>query len=1462
MRIQKRRTHVENILRILLPPIMILSLILPTPPIHAEESAAPQVYLSILATTDIHANMMDYDYYSDKETADFGLARTAQLIQKHREQNPNTLLVDNGDLIQGNPLGEYAVKYQKDDIISGAKTHPIIGVMNALKYDAGTLGNHEFNYGLDFLDGTIKGADFPIVNANVKTTSGENRYTPYMINEKTLIDENGNEQKVKVGYIGFVPPQIMTWDKKNLEGQVQVQDIVESANETIPKMKAEGADVIIALAHTGIEKQSQSSGAENAVFDLATKTKGIDAIISGHQHGLFPSAEYAGVAQFNVEKGTINGIPVVMPSSWGKYLGVIDLKLEKAEGSWKVADSKGSIESIAGNVTSRNETVTNIIQQTHQNTLEYVRKPVGKTEADINSFFAQVKDDPSIQIVTDAQKWYAEKEMKDTEYKNLPILSAGAPFKAGGRNGANYYTNIPAGDLAIKNVGDLYLYDNTVQIVKLTGSEVKDWLEMSAGQFNQIDPAKGGDQALLNENFRSYNFDVIDGVTYQVDVTKPAKYNENGKVINADSSRIINLSYEGKPISPSQEFLVVTNNYRASGGGGFPHLTSDKIVHGSAVENRQVLMDYIIEQKTVNPKADNNWSIAPVSGTNLTFESSLLAKPFADKADDVAYVGKSANEGYGVYKLQFDDDSNPGPPKDGLWDLTVMHTNDTHAHLDDAARRMTKINEVRSETNHNILLDAGDVFSGDLYFTKWNGLADLKMMNMMGYDAMTFGNHEFDKGPTVLSDFLSGNSATVDPANRYHFEAPEFPIVSANVDVSNEPKLKSFVKKPQTFTAGEKKEAGIHPYILLDVDGEKVAVFGLTTEDTATTSSPGKSIVFNDAFETAQNTVKAIQEEEQVNKIIALTHIGHNRDLELAKKVKGIDLIIGGHTHTLVDKMEVVNNEEPTIVAQAKEYGQFLGRVDVAFDENGVVQTDKSNQSVLPIDEHTEENAEAKQELDQFKSELEDVKNEKVGYTDVALDGQREHVRTKETNLGNFIADGMLAKAKEAAGARIAITNGGGIRAGIEKGDITLGEVLNVMPFGNTLYVADLTGKQIKEALEQGLSNVENGGGAFPQVAGIEYTFTLNNEPGHRVLEVKIESPNGDKVAINTDDTYRVATNNFVGAGGDGYSVFTEASHGEDLGYVDYEIFTEQLKKLGNKVSPKVEGRIKEVFLPTKQKDGSWTLDEDKFEIYAKNANTPLVYYGTHEGSQEKPINLKVKKDQVKLLKERESDPSLTVFNYWYSMKMPMANLKTADTAIGIKSTGELNVSLADVYDFTVKQKGKEIKSFKEPVQLSLRMFDIEEAHNPAIYHVDRKKRAFTKTDNGSVDDDMVTGYTNHFSEYTILNSGSNNKPPAFPSDQPTGGDDGSHGGGSDKPGGKQPTDGNGGNDTPPGTQPTNGSGGNGSGGSGTDGPAGGLLPDTATSMYSILLAGFLISALGTAMYLHQRRKQNRTNQA
>ncbi|MDQ0926633.1 LPXTG-motif cell wall-anchored protein [Bacillus atrophaeus] len=339
---------------------------------------------------------------------------------------------------------------------------------------------------------------------------------------------------------------------------------------------------------------------------------------------------------------------------------------------------------------------------------------------------------------------------------------------------------------------------------------------------------------------------------------------------------------------------------------------------------------------------------------------------------------------------------------------------------------------------------------------------------------------------------------------------------------------------------------------------------------------------------------------------------------------------------------------------------------------------------------------------------------------------------------------------------------------------------------------------------------------------------------------------------LNEDRTYRVATNNFVGAGGDGYSVFTKASRGEDLGYVDYEIFTEQLEK-EEKVSPKIENRVKEVYLPTRQKDGSWTLDNDElFSVYANNANMAMVYFEKDEGTANK-INLKLTKNQIDLLKARKTDPTVTIFNHWFGMKLPLSNIESAEAAIGIESTEDMDAALTNVYDFSIEQNGKDVNTFKEPVQLSLRINDMKKAKNPAVYYVDRKKKLFTKTDNGSVRHDVVTGYTNHFSEYTVLNTGADGTPPDFPADNPSDGNHGNDGGGND---GKQPNDGSD-TQTPPGTEPTDTT-----GGSGDDTPGGGLLPDTATSMYSILLAGFLLSALGTALYLYQRRKQNKADQA
>lgn len=634
----------------------------------ADTSSAATVELRIMETTDLHVNIVNYDYFTDKPTDEYGLAKTATLIKQARAEAKNSLLIDNGDLIQGNPLGDYVATVDK---LQEGETHPVYKAMNLLGYDAGNFGNHEFNYGLDFLKTAVAGSDFPYVNANIylddqdqDPSNDKNAFTPYIILDKEVTDSTGAKHTLKVGVIGFVPPQILSWDKANLEGKVIAKDIVETAKKFVPEMKKAGADLIIAVPHSGFEDIPQTPLMENSVLYLS-KVEGIDAILFGHAHKVFPDASFEGKTGVDLAKGTINGVPAVEPGYWGNNLGIIDLTLEKSGESWTVKDSKVDVKPIYDTENKKalvdaDQTIWDAIKEDHEATLEYIRGPVGKTTAPINSFFALIQDDPSIQIVTNAQKWYVEKHLQGTEYEGLPVLSAGAPFKAGGRQGANYYTDIPAGDIAIKNVADLYLYSNTVNAVLVTGAEIKEWLEWSAGQFNQIDPNKSEEQELVNYDFPTYNFDVIDGVTYQIDVTQPAKYDAKGTLVNEKASRIVNLSYNGKPIDPEQKFVVASNNYRAS-SSKFANPDGKRIILASPDENRQVIIDYIRENGTINPTADGNWSLAPFGNANVTFETSPAAKEAAAKADNLEFVADSEG-GYAKFKLSSAAESvNPAP---------------------------------------------------------------------------------------------------------------------------------------------------------------------------------------------------------------------------------------------------------------------------------------------------------------------------------------------------------------------------------------------------------------------------------------------------------------------------------------------------------------------------------------------------------------------------------------------------------------------------------------------------------------------------------------------------------------------------------------------------------------------------------------------------------------------------------
>lgn len=647
-----------------------------TTPVTAQPATAT---LAVLETTDLHFNVRSYDYFKLAEDKTYGFERTATLIRAARKEFANTLLVDNGDTIQGTALADYEAEVKP---IPCTQQLSMYKAMGALRFDAGTLGNHEFNYGLPFLNQVLGGGldvdgvdasqkcagnGYPAVLANVYSSKTRKPLVqPYAVLERTMVAKGSDGKEVrlpiKIGVIGFTTPGIMNWDKRYLEGKVYTEGAVEAASKYVPELRAKGADVVVALLHGGLDGSAYSATMENPGLYLS-KVAGIDAMVMGHQHSVFPdlSAKPA-YSQSGVDNqaGTINGVPAVMASSWGKALGVIQLPLQWDGKKWSVAKtgSKSELRNIqnkdaagASVFVDADPAVAPLIEAQHQAAISYVKTPIGSTDFRMSTLFADVGDPGAIQIVNQAQQAYVASYIKANlpQYASLPVLSVSAPFKSGFQGGKDF-TDVAAGSLAIYNAADLYLYPNTVYAVKVNGADIKSWLEAAAKRFNQIDVNKTTEQPLIS-SFPGYNFDMFTtaDVQYEIDVTQPL------------GSRIKNLSYLGKPMDTAQEFVIATNNYRATSGASFiPKLDGSSAIWASPDANRDVVIGYVRQNPQITRAANGaakSWRFTKVTTAGpVVFSSGSNALSVAQAAGltGVSVLAADDGLGKGMSKYQLD----------------------------------------------------------------------------------------------------------------------------------------------------------------------------------------------------------------------------------------------------------------------------------------------------------------------------------------------------------------------------------------------------------------------------------------------------------------------------------------------------------------------------------------------------------------------------------------------------------------------------------------------------------------------------------------------------------------------------------------------------------------------------------------------------------------------------------------
>jgi len=1147
---------------------------------------SPSVDLVVAATTDVHGWLRGWDYFANAADGTRGLARAATIVDSVRAANPGrVVLVDGGDLLQGNPLAYVAARVSADTL------SPVVTAMNAMRYDAAAIGNHEFNYGVDLLNRAVEQASFPFLSANSYLPGGRHAYTPWHITER---------EGVKVGIVGATTPGVMIWDRDNVRGRLEVKDAVPAVRAAVAEVRAAGADVVVVVAHSGLDEPASYDtvttgvASENVAARLATEVPGVDLVVFGHSHE-------------EVADTVIGTTLLVQPKSWATSVAVAHLRVERAGDRWRVVDRRASLVPAAGHAESA--AVLAATLPAHVEAVAYATTTIGITPVAWRADSARVADTPLIDFILEVERRAAGAELASTAAFSLDAT-------------------LGPGAITVAQVAQLYPYENTLRAVRISGRQLREYLEHGARYYETY--ARGGGP-LIDPAVPGYNFDIVAGADYTLDLSKPV------------GSRVTRLAVKGTPVKPTDSFTMALNNYRQTGGGGYAMLSGAPVVFEGQLEIRQLLIDEVKRRFTLDP-ADYftpNWRIIPRAAVAAAYASQHTA-PSGPRPARMATApgvvpavpatgeasGRGAPPRVGSYSKSarnaVPDSSRtnrsaaaretgaaraPAAPSRATTAgarLRIIATNDFHGALEPrpdgagtlrggAAAVAATIRRAAAECApgcETLLVDGGDMFQGTPASNLAYGRPVVDIYNTLGYAAAALGNHEFDWGVDTLRARMRQARHAILGANVRHADGsdvtwiPDDTLVRRGaIDVGIIGV--ATVSTPRTTRAANTRGLRFDdPAPIVDARARALRARGA---DAIVVVAHAGAFCGRDGGAAAGAPAAAAGRSGAATAAPATQASDCGGEvIELAQRLtEPVDAIVSGHTHSLVD---VAVRGIP--IVQARSAGRSVavvdldlsgGRPSVAMGDAPPATAGAANGSTSRVlaaevrdvspDSARGRPAPVRRGRARGRRRADTVAavdsiarravaavarrvNQPVGR--IAADMRRTG---SQHALGNLIADAQRA----AGGGSVAVMNNGGIRADLREGVATYGSLFEVQPFGNVLYRVTVKGRDLRDYLERLLSRGEPN----VHVSGVTVTYDPSRPAGTRITRLRV----GD-YPLADDLRYTVIMNDFMVTGGDGLGLGERAISTEPLDIVDLDALIAYVRAQPGAVEPPARGRL------------------------------------------------------------------------------------------------------------------------------------------------------------------------------------------------------------------------------------------------------------------------------------------------